>query len=141
VKKALLLLALVLGLAALAAPAGAQSTKFVYFRMPSKNIACAYTTGFGPPFLRCDIYSGLRPKPSRRCTEGAWDAVSMTRTGKARPQCISDSVYNNKAPVLNYGQTWKYGGFKCKSKTTGLTCTSITSGHGFFLSRQSWSVH
>lgn len=139
-RRVLIVLALS-ALLAIASTAGGQSSKFVYFRMPTKNIACAYTTGFGPPFLRCDIYSGLKPKPSGRCREGDWAAVTMTRSSKARPICISDSVYNNKAPFLNYGQTWRYGGFKCTSRRPGLTCSSITSGHGFFLSRQSWSVH
>ena len=137
-KRALTAAAVAIGLVALAVPAGAQSTKFVYFRIPSKNIACAYTKGFGPTSLRCDIYSGLKPK--RKCTEGDWGAIYMTLKGKARPICISDSVYNNKARVLQYGQTWHYGGFTCKSKRIGLTCSNRYR-HGFFLSRQSYRVH
>lgn len=124
--------------AAQAAPA--RQDKIVSFRMPSKNIACAYITGFGKPFLRCDLLSGLKPEPRGRCKEGDWSAVEMTRRGKAHPICISDTVYSNRAPVLKYGRTWKKGGFTCKSRKSGLTCKN-RAGHGFFLSRERWSVH
>lgn len=134
---------MLLALLLLAAPtaASAQTTtslKVVNFRMPSKNIHCQYRST-APAGLRCDIFSKLRPPPSGRCTEGVWSAVTMTRTGKARPICISDTVYTPKAPVLAYGRTWKVGGFTCTSKQTGLTCRNLR-GHGFFLSRQSWRV-
>lgn len=135
-------LALALAAAALggAASSSAGTTTIVSFRMPSKNIACAYMTGFGKPSLRCDILSGLKPKPSGRCREGDWSSLYMTRRGKARPLCVSDSVYNPKAPVLRYGHTWKRGGFTCHSKRKGLKCSNL-AGHGFFLSRERWSVH
>ena len=125
---------------AVAQPSGARPGKLVSFRLPSKNIACAYVTGFGESFLRCDVLSGLEPKPKGRCRVGDWSAVSMTKTGKARASCISDTVYDNRARFLKYGHTWKRGGFTCRSRRTGLTCTN-TRRHGFFLSRQRWSVH
>ncbi len=129
------------GLALVAAqPSGARENKIVYFRLPSNNIACAYTAGFGKPYLRCDLFSGLKPKPKGKCREGSWASVSMTKTDKARPSCISDSVYSENAPFLKYGHTWKHFGFTCKSRRTGLTCTN-TRHHGFFLSRQRWNVH
>jgi hypothetical protein len=40
------------------------------------------------------------------------------------------------APVLDYGHTWARGGYKCVSRTSGLTCTN-RDGHGWFLSRAS----
>lgn len=117
----------------------APSVKLASFRTPSKNIACLYRSA-GPAGIRCDIFSKLRPPPSKgRCTEGVWSAVTMTRTGKAYPICISDTVYNPKAPILAYGRSWEVGGFVCSSKRTGLTCRNLR-GHGFFLSRQSWRV-
>jgi Family of unknown function (DUF6636) len=128
-----------LGLAS-AQPAGARASKIVYFRLPSNNIACAYVTGFGKPFLRCDLFSGLEPKPKGKCREGDWASVSMTKRGKAHPSCVSDSIYNEHAPFLKYGHTWKHFGFTCKSRRTGLTCKNA-GHHGFFLSRQRWSVH
>lgn len=141
-KSALLFAAAVLALALVAPAAGAgRGAKFVYFRMPSKNIACAYMAGYGgPTSLRCDIFSKLKPKPHGICLEGVWSAVYLTKTGKGRAICISDTVYNAKAPFLAYGKTWRYDGFTCVSETTGLTCSN-RYGHGFFLSRERYRVH
>ncbi len=110
--------------------------------MPSRNIACAYVADreFGGPFLRCDLLSGLRPKPSGRCREGDWAAISLAPRSKARPICISDTVYDKRAPILAYGRKWIRGGFTCYSKRIGLSCSNH-NGHGFFLSRQSWRVY
>ena len=66
--------------------------------------------------------------------------LRMTRKGKARPLCVSDSVYDPRAPIVKYGHTWKRGGFTCHSKRKGLKCSN-RAGHGFFLSRERWSVH
>jgi hypothetical protein len=129
----------VFGLAAL--PASARTSTIVSFRTPSGNIYCAYTAGFGPTFLRCDIRSHLRPAPAyHRCVEGVYgESVGMTKTGTARVLCISDSVYNLRARVLVYGTSWARDGFRCASRAVGLTCTNLR-GHGFFLSRETWRV-
>src|SRR6266508_2895340 len=122
-RRGLLGAAVILALAASAAGASA----FPSFRMPSRNIGCAYFADrdFGGPLLRCDLLSGLRPKPSGRCREGVWSALSMTPRGKARPICISDTVYDNRAPILAYGRSWSRGGFTCTSRQTGLTCRNL----------------
>jgi hypothetical protein len=132
-------LVVVLGLAA--ASASARTTTIISFRTPSGNIYCAYTSGFGPTFLRCDIRSHLRPVPRGSCTEGVYgESVGMTKTGRAHVLCISDTVYTPSAKVLPYGTSWSYNGFRCVSRSTGLTCTN-PRGHGFFLSRESWRVY
>jgi uncharacterized protein DUF6636 len=138
-RKAILLGLLVAALAA--SSASARTSTIISFRTPSGNIYCAYTSGFGPTFLRCDIRSHLRPAPSGSCTEGVYgESVGMTRIGRARVLCISDTVYTPSARVLPYGTSWSYNGFRCVSRSTGLTCTNVR-GHGFFLSRQSWRVY
>jgi hypothetical protein len=107
------------------------------FKTPSGNIACAMHA-FSGSFLRCDILSGLKPEPSRRC-EGDWTGASMLEIRKAGPVCAGDTVYDSRAPVLAYGRTWSRDGFRCVSRRTGLTCTN-RRGHGFFLSRERWRV-
>ena len=131
--------AVLTGLAAV--PASARTTTYVSFRTPSKNIYCAYSSGLGSPsFLRCDIRSKPRPAPRGSCSDGVFgESVGMTRTGRAHVLCISDTTYNPSAAVLPYGFTWSRGGFRCVSRSTGLTCTNVL-GHGFFLSRESWRV-
>jgi hypothetical protein len=121
--------------AAVAASAQGRESVYVPFRMPSGNIACGYSTDFGPETLRCDILSGLRPEPRGRC-ELDWTGLSMGR-GSARPTCAGDTVYDRKAPVLKYGTVWKRGPFTCLSLLIGLSCVNST-GHGFFLSKQRW---
>ncbi len=77
-----------------AASASARSGTVISFRTPSGNISCAYSSGFGPTFLRCDIRSHLRPVPRpRTCVEGVYgESVGMTRTGAAHVLCISDTT-------------------------------------------------
>jgi hypothetical protein len=121
-----------------AAFSSAGTTRIFEFRLPSKNIACAYAPSVN--YLRCDIFSGLKPKPHGSCREGDWSSIFLPKTRRARPGCISDSVYNPNARVLRYGHTWKKGPYTCRSKRVGLRCRN-RSGHGFFLSRQRWAVH
>jgi hypothetical protein len=119
--------------------ARASQDTYVDFRLPLNNIFCAYIASSSPryKYLRCDIMSGLKPKPSNKgCTEGSRGvSVDMNVTGRATYPCSSDTVYNKSAPKLAYGKTWRRSSFTCKSKMAGLRCWN-SSGHGFFLSRQ-----
>jgi hypothetical protein len=112
---------------------------YIDFRLPSNNIFCAYVVSSSPyaKYIRCDIMSGIKPKPTGKCKyEGSRGiSVDLNATGRATFPCSSDTVYNKSAKILNYGKTWRRGGFTCKSKLSGLTCTN-SSGRGFFLSRQ-----
>jgi hypothetical protein len=123
--------------------ASARTTTLISFRTPSANIYCLYNSADSgsPAFLRCDIRSHLHPAPpAHSCVEGVYgQSVGMTKTGAARVLCISDTTYNPQARVLAYGTSWARDGFRCTSRSAGLTCTN-QRGHGFFLSRQSWYV-
>jgi hypothetical protein len=123
--------------AALTAVSSAAAT-FASFRTPSGNIGCIYSTG--PAYLRCDIRSGLKPKPSRPagCVDLEWgDSLSLARTGRAGIVCHGDTAILPGSKILGYGKTWTRGPFTCTSRTAGLTCGNA-AGHGFCLSRQSW---
>lgn len=140
-------LAVLIAAAALVAPAlgaSGRTATYISFRTPSKNIYCGYSSALAPSpaYLRCDIRSHLHPAPpSRKCMEGVYgESVGMTKTGVARVLCISDTTYNPSGRVLAYGTTWSRDGFRCTSRSTGLTCTN-SRGHAFFLSRESWRVH
>lgn len=125
----LVILALVVSLAA--TPARGASPGF---RMPSKNVGCLYFA----PGLRCDVLSGLKPEPRAAC-ELDWTGISLGRTGRARPTCAGDTAFDQRAPILAYGKTWRRDGITCRSQRTGLRCTN-RSGHGFTLARASWRV-
>jgi uncharacterized protein DUF6636 len=121
---------LVLVAAAIAIPA-ASAAPNPFFRTPSKNIYCAY---FGS--LRCDIKSGIKPKPAKPsgCDFDWGQTLELSRTGRARIGCVSDSVYDPHSRLLPYGSRWKRGGITCKSTAAGLRCSNAGS-HGFFMSR------
>jgi len=120
-----------LGLA-LAAPAEAV---LVQFRTPTSNIGCIYSSepGNGGPYLRCDILSGLKPQPKRRCDLDL-TGFAMSPRGRATVVCAGDTAVNRRAKVLHYGHKWSTGGLSCTSRRVGLRCRNRT-GHGFFLSR------
>jgi hypothetical protein len=40
-------------------------------------------------------------------------------------------------PILEYGQTSSAGSITCDSEPEGMTCTDISSGHYFRMSRES----
>ncbi len=110
------------------------------FRTPSKNISCAYypASVSGTAVFRCDLLSGLKPRPRTKC-DVDWTGASMGLRGRAGPTCAGDTVYDQRAPILAYGSTWSLAGLSCSSQQVGLTCRN-RDGHGFFLSRQSWHV-
>jgi hypothetical protein len=111
---------------------------FVSFRTPSGNIGCVYASGQGSPTsLRCDIRSGLRPRPHKPhgCRLAWGDSYSMNATGRVALTCHGDTAVLPHARILRYGTRWHRGGFECRSRTVGLRCEN-RDGHGFFLSRQ-----
>jgi hypothetical protein len=124
-------------------PASASRSEVKLFKTPSGNIGCVYDSALGGGIgaaLRCDIRSGLNPKPARprNCDLDFGDSIGINRTGRAYVVCHGDTALDPRAPVLRYGTTWRRNGFTCTSRTTGLRCTNA-SGHGFFLSRERWS--
>jgi uncharacterized protein DUF6636 len=96
------------------------------FQMPSKRIVCRYSSSGGPgPYLRCDVLS-LNDT-----------GFILDRRHRAKRIKVTDTAGDTtKAPILHYGNSRRFGPFRCRSRRTGLTCTSRTSGHGFALSRE-----
>src|SRR5437764_12637459 len=88
----------VLAAAVPAAVASGTSIKSDLFKTPSGNIGCVYS----PPFqnigqaLRCDIRSGLRPRPARpkRCDLEFGDSLGMTRTSRVGFPCHGATVFD-----------------------------------------------
>jgi hypothetical protein len=112
------------------------------FVLPSGNIHCGtyedYDRG-GFAGLRCDIHTPMKPTPKGAC-ELDWTGLELPNSGKAHTVCAGDTVAGPDYPVLKYGQRWARQDVSCTAATTGLTCKS-QSGHGFFLSRESWKAY
>ncbi|HLX31968.1 MAG TPA: DUF6636 domain-containing protein [Gaiellaceae bacterium] len=116
----------------------ARADTLVSFRTPSGNIGCVYLSGPAQPNLRCDIRSGLQPRPSKPpgCLHLNWgDSYEMNSTGRVGLTCHGDTAILPNSRVLRYGSVLKLRGFVCRSRAVGLRCRNLT-GHGFFLSRR-----
>jgi len=133
--------ALAVTLGAVSVPAGAATAHhYQFFESPSRNIGCAIIGGTA----RCDILArswspGPRPKSCPRIVDYGQGLIVGT-TGAARLVCAGDTAANPSAPVLAYGQADVIGALSCSSATTGMTCRSSRSGHGFFISRQRYRI-
>ncbi len=52
--------------------------------------------------------------------------------------CAGDTVMDPSAKAVAYNADTVVGSFRCESRTTGITCTNTSTGHGFFVSFQSY---
>jgi Family of unknown function (DUF6636) len=113
-------------------------------RTPSKNISCFYVPGGNS--LLCDIkQASYLEQVQNQCMarDGLdWHGFTLNATRRGDFVCSGGILYNSNKnyptyKTLAYGKTWKFSVFTCTSRVTGLTCVSRT-GHGLFISRQSW---
>ncbi len=114
-------------------------TKPIGFKTPSGNITCVqWSEGSG---IRCDLGVTEKislPKP-KDCYQVWGQAFSLEPQGKAKPECVGDSIGAIQVPELPYGQVWQKNGFSCSAEKVGLRCTN-TEGHGFSLSKKKQSL-
>ncbi len=139
-----LLLSLVAAAFALAVALPASGSTIASFRTPTGNIGCVFSAGLDgaeKPTIRCDIRSRLRPEPKapKSCPLDYGDSIQVVRLGRAILVCHGDTAIDPGSRVLQYGHTFRRDGLSCTSRFDGLTCSN-RSGHGFFMSRQSWRV-
>lgn len=92
------------------------------FRTPSNNVSCAVYE----KVLRCDLRENTATLPARpKDCELDWgNFFAMKIKGASMRACAGDTVWEAKAPILDYGKTWEQQGFRCLSDTSGLTCTN-----------------
>jgi hypothetical protein len=108
------------------------------FKSPTGNIGCMIIADTA----RCDLKAKswtLPPRPSD-CPNivdfGQGAIVADGRPG--RLVCAGDTTLDPSAKTIPYGTDTSVGGFTCQSRTNGMTCTNDSSGHGFFVSFQSY---
>ena len=125
-------------LVALVAGAGVAlaGDEFIYFKMPSGNIHCAWYNVDQGPEVRCDIrnFSPSFKQPSDCELDWGFAFAVGAKSSKGAVLCAGDTVISPDAKVLAYGATFSKGGISCVSGTNGLTCKN-KNGHGFSLSR------
>ena len=115
------------GLALSASASGWPPYQHKEFRDPSGNIDCflaerlpSYEFAYCLLVSKWVLYDLKRRGP-------AW-VVHPPKDGSWRP--------DGTKFVLGYGRSVHVGPFKCVSRVKGLTCVSLVSGHGFFISRE-----
>jgi hypothetical protein len=108
-----------------------------YFETPSSNIGCFLdSTG-----ARCDIRErNWDPPPSNEdCELDYGQGIALGLSGEADFVCAGDTTLGGPV-TLAYGSSAQRGTIRCQSRPKGITCTELRSGHGFFLSRQSYRI-
>lgn len=148
---------LVLGAAALASAGVAGSaTRLPGFRSPSGNISCLFIpsaplesgTARTPATILCKLaHADYAKALQARCMgpTGAgvdWHGFLLPAARKGAVNCSGGILYNPATQhpsyvTLAYGQVWRQKMFSCTSKVTGVNCSN-SSGHGLFISRQTW---
>ena len=124
-----------------AAPSGAASAHhYTQFESPSRNIGCVLLDGLA----RCDIMVRSWSPPARpagcpRIVDFG-QGLMVATGGVARFVCAGDTALDPRGPILAYGQLDVVGALRCTSARAGVTCRSTRTGHGFFLSRQRYSL-
>jgi hypothetical protein len=93
------------------------------FRSPTGKLGCMfYSDPDVPPQVRCEWKGGNDR------------ALILDEIRKGKRIKITDTVLDPKAKALAYGKSTRFGKLKCTLRTTGITCTSSKSGHGFTVS-------
>jgi hypothetical protein len=107
------------------------------FVTPSGNIRCAAWRSGGKWSMRCDVYEHFWTAPPGSCPDfGDYGSfLGMSKRGWPEFICASDAI--DATNTLYYGQKWRAGPFKCKSRSSGLKCRN-KKGHGWFLSRETY---
>jgi hypothetical protein len=86
----------------------------------------------------CRSYKHRWRAPARpaRCDPLAYgDTLVLLRSGsRSEFLCQGDNTFFGATPVLSYQHAWRYRNTECVSRETGVTCTNIATGHGFFMS-------
>ncbi|HEY1834972.1 MAG TPA: DUF6636 domain-containing protein [Solirubrobacteraceae bacterium] len=109
------------------------------FQTPSGNIGCQLIDGLA----RCDIEKRSWSPPPRPAScpnvvdfgQGLEVSAEGTAAGFV---CAGDTARDPSSPKLAYGTGTQVGDFLCVSEEDGLSCRDTESGHGFFISIQSY---
>ncbi|MET0897446.1 MAG: DUF6636 domain-containing protein [Mycobacterium sp.] len=92
-------------------------------------------------FVRCDILDRHWPLPPRPadCEFDYSQGISLSAGGPAKFVCAGDTVFGPD-DVLPCDEWVTRGSLRCDSAVDGITCHDLSTGHGFFVSRQSYRL-
>ena len=97
-----------------------------YFSSPSGNIRCR-------EFVKKDLMACI--------TLNDKFAAIVPLYGDSYKQRNVGSWQFPRGPTLDYGERWRDAGrFRCKSRSDGMRCWSIPTGHCFFINRDRYNL-
>lgn len=106
---------------------------------PSGNIGCE----FGATYAGCGVESWAVDKKFGSDPQFGppwWVTLHENKVPQVSPK--GDAPYykdpDTPAQVIQYGQTVYWGKYVCSSQQAGLTCWNTDTGHGAFMSRDSF---
>jgi len=124
------------GLGDRASPSVTRDVETLQFSMPSKNIGCYLDKGAA----RCDIVAKTWKPPAKPADcQLDWGNGMSVGPADASIVCAGDTVLGAKE-ILEYGQAVRAGDLVCESASAGVRCFNEPTGHGFTLSRQSYTL-
>ncbi len=102
-----------------------------HFYSPSGNIECVFTKpGQQQNTLNCGTFNNhvavVLVADQATFFQQSWSVLERNH-----------EFVPGHAPVLSYGSTWSRGGFTCRSASTGMTCFTNSTKHGFTIDRNS----
>lgn len=131
----------------------------VAFSSPSGNIHCGYEQSTAPRAYEIGgcaaevaefTFPELAPGEEAACTSSnsqTWGGGFTLFDGVVAVQCRNGGglfwpgeLEGYESPVLPYGHSITFGDMICESSEDGMTCRSLTSGHGFRLSRSDYEL-
>ena len=122
------------------AASGASAHHYTFFESPTRNLGCVILDRTA----RCDIVqrSWSPPRRPKSCPKEVdfGQGLTVSASGPARLVCAGDTALDPTAPILAYGQVDASGALVCSSAIAGMSCRSIRSGHGFFISRERYRL-
>jgi hypothetical protein len=117
----------------------------IQFRSPSKNIYCvgvnSQTEGGS---VDCELITrtnakDLQPRPAD-CDLEWGNRFAVYYTGEAKMICAGDTLRDENAKVLNYGDGLDRFGIHCTSSEQGIECINDDQ-HGFKISKGKQTIY
>lgn len=106
-----------------------------YFMLPSGNIGCFLSAGAA----RCDVAdkTWTAPPPAQPCDLDYGHGATLSAGQPPVFTCAGDTTLGGPE-TLGYGSSAQRGKLRCDASQAGITCTDLSTGHAFFLSRDSY---
>ena len=105
------------------------------FQLPSGNIGCYMDA----TAVRCDIRDRQWSPPARPagCSLDYGQGILLS-VAKATFVCAGDTTLG--VDTLPYGAAARRGALVCNSTESGVSCRNLTTGRGFSLARQGYTI-